>query len=215
MGGPAPIKQDALVMRVTNETAEQVAAVLQQSGVEFAILSGSRDSAFYADVAARAGLKSTRTGHAGSTTYSFLGPEALGDTTLALKIRSGGELRLHDALYRVDKTRRLDLMAVRIEENANIRDAVRSLLDYVSTDVMATAAVVLAVDSPSPAVADSVSVLLRAMYTDVWECTEAGKKQPRNGTLTMRMMVGPSTRARCDTAEQITNGMVGHLVLLR
>ncbi|HUP88601.1 MAG TPA: hypothetical protein VM100_04600 [Longimicrobiales bacterium] len=218
MGGPSPVGEDALILRITNETADQIATMLKQDGVEFAILSGSRDSAFYADVATRAGMKSTRPGRAGTTTFAFLGPQALGDTTLSLKVQGGGEIRIHDALYRIDKERRLDLMAVHFESATNIKEHVRTLLNYVSTDVSASAGVILSVESPTPALGDSVSVLLRAYLADVWECTKEGKAGARNQNLPMRAYYGPSARIRCDDARLLTNaggGMFGHFVMLR
>lgn len=217
MGGPAPVEQDAITLHVTNETAEQVAAQLREHGAEVAILSSTRDSAFYADVAARAGMKSTRPGRAGSTTFAFLGPQAIGDTTLSIKVNGGGEVQLHDALYRIDKERRLDLMAVRFE-SANLRESVRALLGYFSTDVMATAAVVMAVEAPTPALGDSISVLLRAAFGDTWECTKEGHNGPRNPNLPIRMFYGPSARIGCRSAEVLNNpggAILGHLEVLR
>ena len=146
LGGPSPSDLDAIAMVIpADATAEQVAQILTQRGVDYAILSGARDSAFYADVATRAGLKNTRPGGTGSTRFSFLGPQALGDTTLALKVTGGGEVLIHDALYRIDKNRRLDLMSVRIEPNVNLRESVRAVLAYVATDVLPNAAVLLAI----------------------------------------------------------------------
>jgi hypothetical protein len=217
MGGPKPEEIDAVAIRVpANANAEQIAQLMTQRGVEYAILSGERDSAWYADVAAKAGLKSTRTGRAGNTTFAFLGTQALGDTTLTLKIAGGGELRVHDALYRIDKVRRLDLMAVRIEPNTNLRESVRTLLGYVATDVLPNAAVLLAIQTATPEQGDSVSVLTRAAFADAWECTPQGRTNPVNKDLPIRLFYGPAARLTCRSAEQIDIGggaILGHFIM--
>ncbi len=219
LGGPAPVDEDAIALHVSADmSAEQTAALLKQHGVEVAILASEHDSAWYADVAARAGMKSTRPGRAGTTTFAFMGPQALGDTTLALKVQGGGEIRLHDALYRIDKQRRLDLMAVHITPQANLRESVRALLAYVATDVLANAAVVFAIEPPTPALGDSVAVLMRAAFADAWECTPQGRTGTRNKELPIRLFYGPSMRVRCGGAEHLAESggaILAHLVLTR
>jgi len=217
LGGPSPADQDAIAMIVPPDaTAEQVAQMLTERGVDYAILSGARDSAFYADVASRAGMKNTRPGAAGSTTFTFLGPQALGDTTLALKVTGGGEVIVHDALYRIDKERRLDLMAVNIEPNANLRESVRALLAYVATDVLANAAVLLAIQPPTPALGDSISILTRAAFADAWECTSDGRNNPTVKDLPIRLFYGPAVRLACRAAERVDvagGAILGHFVI--
>ena len=217
LSGPPPVPQDAMALRVAPDaTAEQVATLLTQQGAEIAILASTHDSTWYADVAKRANLKSTRTANTGTTTFAFLGAQALGDTTLSLKVKGGGELKVHDALYRIDKQRRLDLMAIKMDQQSDLREAVRSLLDYISTDINSTAAVVFAIEPPTPALGDSISFLIRAAFSDVWECTEAGKKTPRTTDLPLRMFYGPSMHIKCDGAQTITsqgNGLLAHVVV--
>jgi hypothetical protein len=219
LGGPSPAELDAVAVHVpAAASAEQVAQMLTQRGVEYAILSGERDSAWYADVATRAALKTTRPGRAGSTTFAFLGMQAIGDTTLALKVSSGGELRLHDALYRIDKNRRLDLMAVRIEPNVNLRESIRTLLAYIATDVLPNAAVMLAIEPATPALGDSISILTRAAFADAWECTRDGRTNPTVTDLPIRLFYGPAVRMVCESAERIDIGggaLVGHFVMPR
>lgn len=217
LGGPKPTDQDALALRLTDSaTPDQIAALLKQRGVEVAILSSTRDSAFYAATAAAAGMKMTRVGRTGTGTFAFLGPQAIGDTTLTLKVQGGGEVRLHDALYRIDKQRRLDLMAVRIAPEANLRESVRTLLAYFATDVLPNAAIVFAIEPPTPALGDSVSVLMRAAFADAWECTREGHDGTRNVDLPIRLFYGPSMRVRCDGAERLNESggaILAHLVL--
>ena len=53
---------------------------------------------------------------------------------------------------------------------AAARPAVGALLRYMATDVMNSAAVVLAVATPTPAVADSVRRMLSPAYVDALRC---------------------------------------------
>ncbi|HEX6558925.1 MAG TPA: hypothetical protein VF021_05665 [Longimicrobiales bacterium] len=217
LGGSKPINEDAVALRLAESaTPEQTANMLKQRGVEVAILSSTRDSAWYAAVATAAGMKMTRVGRTGAGTFAFLGPQAIGDTTLTLKVQGGGEVRLHDALYRIDKQRRLDLMAVRIAPEANLRESVRTLLAYFATDVLPNAAVVFAIEPPTPALGDSVSVLMRAAFADAWECTREGRDGARNTELPIRLFYGPSMRVTCEGAERLNEGggaILAHLVL--
>ena len=219
VGGPSPEDVAAIATVVpANATAEQVAQYLTQRRVDFAILSGARDSAFFAAVATGAGLKSTRPGAAGATTFAFLGTQPVGDTTLALKVTGGGEVRVHDALYRIGKNRHLDLMAARIEPNANLKESIRTLLAYVATDVMANAAVLLAIEPPTPALGDSVSILMRAAFADAWECTNDGHTKPVVTDLPLRLFYGPAVRLACRNAERVDMGggaLFGHFVMGR
>lgn len=219
ISGPTPVEVDALALRIAESaSAEQVAQQLTQRGVDYVILSGARDSAWYADVAARAGMKTTRPGKAGATTFAFLGPAAIGDTTLTLKVNGGGELRVHDALYNVDKSRRLDLMAVKIEPNTHLRESIRTLLSYVASDVLPHAAVLLAIEPPTPAIGDSISLLTRAIFADAWECTPEGRASPDTSDLSIRLFYGPAARMRCSSAQRGNIGgdaLVGDFVLPR
>lgn len=202
MGGPRPVDTDAAVIVTgANASAEQIAAQLTQRGVDYAIISAARDTTFFKDIAARAQLKSTRPGNLGTTTFAFIGPQALGDTTMTLAVPGGGQVRIHDALYRIDKVRRLDLLAARIEPNTNLQQAIQRLLNYVATDVGATAALLLAIEPPTPALGDSVALLTRAAFSDVWECTSAGRGGASGNHLPIRVFVGPAVRMRCESAE--------------
>ena len=217
ISGAHPEDKTALAMRITdNMTPEQVAALLKQHMVEVAILSSTHDSAWYAQVASAALMKMSRAGHAGNETFAFLGPQALGDTTLSLKVTGGGDVRLHDALYRINKTRRLDVMAVRIGPDADLRASVQALLKYVATDVLANASVIFAIEPPTPQLGDSVSVLMRAAFSDAWECTKEGHDGAPNKNLPIRLFYGPARRMRCQTAEVLSDGggaVLGHLVM--
>jgi hypothetical protein len=217
LGGPTPVDREAMAIRVdAGASAEQVAKTLTERGVDFAILSATRDSAWFAEVARLTTLTPTRPGRFGSNTFTFLGPKALGDTTLTLKVPGGGELSVHDALFSIDKNRRLDLMAVRIDSIANLQRSIEALLTYIATDVGANVAVLLAIEPPTPALGDSISVLTRAAFSDSWECTPDGRAGKKPDNLPIRLFFGPSVRMRCDSAERVgTGGVFGHFVLPR
>ena len=212
MSTPKPVNRDVIVMHLDGGTsAEQAAQTLTQRGVEFAIVSAPQDSAWFADVATRANLSSTRSGKVSGRTYAFIGPKALGDTTLTLTVSGGGIIRIHDALFEIDKNHHVDLMAIQLDSIVNVQRAVNRLLEYVAGDVGATASVLFSVESASPAVTDSVSILMRALYTDVYECTTEGRAGTARGEMPMRVYFGPIARMRCETAEKIDNRtLLGH-----
>jgi hypothetical protein len=212
MGPPKRLERDAVVMHLdAGATVEQTAQTLTQGGVEFAILSAPQDSAWFANVATRANLTSTRPGAVSGRTYAFLGPKALGDTTLTLTVPGGGTIRIHDALFELDKTRHIDLMAVQFDSTVNVQRSVNRLLEYVAGDVGATVSVLFAIEAPTQAVTDSVARLMRAIYTDLYECTAAGKAGTARGDAPFRAYFGPLARTRCKNAEQLDRGtLLGH-----
>jgi hypothetical protein len=212
MGTPKPVNRDVLVAQAgTGASAEQTAQVLTQRGAEFAILSAPRDTAWFAEVARRANLASTRPGKVSGTTYAFMGPKALGDTTLTLTVPGGGVIRLHDALFEIDKNHHLDLMAVQMDSIVNVQRAVNKLLEYIAGDVGATASVLFAIEAPSVAIGDSVAVLMRPLYTEVYECTAQGRSGSARAPTATRVYFGPIARMRCESAESLAAGMLlGH-----
>jgi hypothetical protein len=196
-----PVPRDAIALRVpATITAEALGARLRQGGYEFAMLSAPRDSAWLATAATAAGLQMTRPGRVGENTYVFFGPKAVGDTTHTVPVPSGGQVRLHDALFQVDKARNLDLIIARFEGVTDLRSGVRALLGYVGSDVSNSAALLLGVDAPTPQFGDSVALLLRALYTDTRECGSTSNPQAGNQT-GLRLFYGPQVRVRCERAE--------------
>lgn len=213
LGRGGPEARAALAVRVPAAmTAEDLGARIRQGGYEFVMLSSERDSAWLASVAAQAGLQMTRPGNVGGATYAFLGPKALGDTTHTLRLTGGGQVRLHDALFRVDKNRQLDLILARFDGVANLGEAVRSLLAYVAKDVSGNAALLLGVEGPTPQIGDSVAVLLRAAYTDTRECNGGASGAPTS----IRLLYGPEARIRCERASVLIDAggaVAGQFVL--
>jgi hypothetical protein len=199
LGGRNPEERDALALRVPEGmTAEALGTRIKQGGYEYAMLSTSRDSAFLAAAAVQAGLEMTRPGRLGTSTYAFFGPKPLGDTTHTVAVQAGGQVRLHDALYRIDKTRNLDLLVARFENVTDLRSGVRALLGYVGSDVSNNAGLLLGIESPTPQFGDSVATLLRAVYRDTRECASAGASA---NSPTIRLFFGPESRVRCERAE--------------
>lgn len=207
LGGPKPVQYDAVTVRYdANVTPEGAAAQLRAMGAELALILTPNDTAWLRQVAQQTQLISTRPGRLGELTAAFLAFKPEGDTTLALNVASGGRVQLHDALYNIDKERRLDLMTAVIEPGTSTQGAVRSLLEYVATDVMSIAVGVLAVQAPSAAVADSVAQLTRAVWADAWECTEAGRRGEAAPPANLRLFYFPAARVLCEQAQVSDNG---------
>jgi hypothetical protein len=199
LGGRDPLQRDALALRVPeNMTAEALGTRIKQGGYEFAIISSAQDSAFLATAATTAGLQMTRPGRMGAVNYTFFGPKPLGDTTHVVAVPGGGQVRLHDALYQVDKYRHLDLLFARFEGVTDISRGVRALLGYVGSDVSNNAGLLLSVESPTAQFGDSVAMLLRAAYRDTRECMNTGAAP---NAPSIRVFYGPEARVRCERAE--------------
>lgn len=206
LGGPSPEEYDTLALFERRDAdADAVAGRIRDAGADIVLLSSERqDSAWFAYVAYRAGLRMSDPGAIGSRGYSFLtNLELLGDTTLALAVAGGGEVHMHDALYRIDKTRHLDLMFVRLEAG-DVRESVRTLLRYIATDVMGNASVLLAIDGATQAAADSAAVLMRATFGNAGECAESSGSER-----SVRLLYGPSARVRCLGARTLIGDATG------
>lgn len=185
-----------------------VAASLRAAEADVALIAGSVDSAWLAAVGSAAGLTLTGPGGDGSLALAFLGGEPLGDTTVVLPY-DGGQLSVHDALYEVDDERYLDLMAFQVTDPAAARPALGALLEYMATDVMNSAAVLIAVAVPSPAAGDSVARMLSPAYFDALRC-EPGLA-PGSAREGIRLFYGPEARVYCRDAGTESPG-IGDLV---
>jgi hypothetical protein len=197
--GRDPVQRDAVALRVTgNPSAEQFGARLREGGYEYALVASDRDSAWLASAANAAGLQITRPGRVNGGNYVFFGPKALGDTTHTVSVQGGGQVRLHDALFQVDKARTLDLILARFDSVTNVSRATQALISYIGSDVSNSAALVLAIEAPTPQAGDSIARSLRVLYSESREC--AGGDNNPNGS-TMRLFFGPTTRIRCERAQ--------------
>lgn len=205
------------------ESAEATAAQIDATAPDIVLLTGDGDSTWFADVAQRTQLALSGPGGTGETRQAFLtrGLEILGDTSIILDVASGGRIHMHDALYEISERRHIDLMLVQLDTN-DLREAMRTLLSYIATDVGATAAVVFALDAATPQAADSAATLLRAAYTNAGECADATamaigetRAEPES-EIALRLFYGPEVRTDCEQATVLAapgNPVVADLVV--
>jgi hypothetical protein len=204
LGGPSPQEYSAVAAAVpAGMTATQVGEQLRAVGADVVLLAAEQDTSWFAEVGAETRLTLGRPGVLGGRAYAFLSRlELLGDTTMTLSVPDGGTVAMHDALYRIDQYRYLNTMTVRIDA-PDLRRAVQTLFGYIATDVMADAAVLLAVDGPTAAVADSIALLMRAHYTTASDC-ESATLPPE---LPVRLLYGPAARISCRSAQPLAGGV--------
>ncbi|HEX6309028.1 MAG TPA: hypothetical protein VFZ69_12615 [Longimicrobiales bacterium] len=207
LGGPRPVELDVIALAEPRAAdAAAVAGKITSAGAEIVLLAAERqDTAWFAAVAANARLELSGPGATTGRGYAFMtNLEILGDTTLVLNVPGGGSVHMHDALYRIDDSRNIDLMLVSLQ-GPDLRAAVRTLLDYIATDVPADAPLLLAFDGPTPARADSAAVMVRATIANASECRE----DPAAAQPAVRLLYGPSARVRCLAAQNVTGAQTG------
>lgn len=209
LGGTAPEELRVLIASVdrpppAGATGDWMSAL----DAEVVLISAAADSVWFASAAGAAGL--TLSGPAvpepaavasravRRPALAFLAWEPLGDTTIALVADDGARILVHDALYRTDGRKALDLMAASLPVGANPRDAARALLTYVATDVMHDAIVVLALRTAEPAAADSLDGLLRPVFAGVAQCEDQLDIAAATGPGMLRLYYSPVVRVRCD-----------------
>lgn len=205
LGGPLPVEYRTVGWQIpAGMTPGEAAAFLLGERVQVALLvTESSDSSWYYQVAAATGRRVSGPARIGSSYIGFLTEgEAVGDTTVVLPVDGGGEVIAHDALYEVDDTRFLNLLAVQIPPGANVRESVRALLRYIATDVMIASTVVLAVAVPNEAVGEEVTALLAPHLMDVAECDSRAAPEASEGGQ-VRLYFGPEARARCADARRL------------
>lgn len=200
LGGPGPVEYRVVALSAGSGAApEDVAGWIRQADANVVLLSAAAaDSTWFGEVAQRSSLSLSGPGSAGQVAFAFLASEPVGDTTIVLSSAEGASVVVHDALYKVDKHRYLDLLALRIGSAPEARVAVKALLRYVATDVMPEAAVVLAVEVPDAATGDSVAAFLDPAFRDARACL-AGRGAERRSA-GMRLFYGPEARLRCEDA---------------
>jgi hypothetical protein len=216
LGGGGPRQLDAVALQApANAAAGDVALRLRAANADLVLLSAERDSAWFAAVAAESRLELSGPGLTSGRGFAFLSNlELLGDTSIVLDVAGGGSIHMHDALFRVDRNRNIDLMLVRFDA-PDLSAAVTTLLLYIANDVPADASVLLAVDAPTGALADSAAVLMRAYYAAAAECPGAELQPASLGSI--RLLYGPSARIACRAARGITgmSGVHASVVVLR
>lgn len=229
LGGPKPVEHRTLGwVALPGAAPAEVASRIRGTMADVVLLAGPADSAWLAEVARHAALEPSGPGNAGSVGLAFLTAATLtdtlegkpvGDTTVALPVGDDGHLVVHDALYRLGKGRWLDLMAVRIDPALDLRASVRALLQYVATDVMPDAAVILGIEVPDTAAGDSIAALLRPAFFDALDCrVRAGKPETQRPPVRMRLFYGPEVQIDCRDVEFLEddgNPLLARFVIVR
>jgi len=204
LGGSGPVEYSTLAVDFSSTTTpEQAAAMIRQNNARLVLMSTPRDTGWVSAVASASGLTSTRPGTVDNTTLAFLAWKPVGDTTHTVSVPGGGRIRLHDALYEIEKNRHIDLMTVVFDPNTNVREGVRALLGYIATDVSSNVPVVLAVYSPNTAVSDSVAAVTRAAWAVAADCSAKSSADGASRNMVMRLFYFPAARIRCLDARTI------------
>jgi hypothetical protein len=202
--GPEEIDYGVLAFEVPGGTsAGDVAQRIRDAGADVVLLSAAHDSAWLAGVAEATGRKLSGPGAAGRTAFAFLAGEAVGDTTLALPFGDADTLHVLDALYELDDERWLDLLLVGVDSTMPLREAIRTFLTYVATDVMQESAVMVAIDTGPGVSGAELAALLQPAFTSVAECSREGEADggfASAGELPMHLFFGPEARVRCRSA---------------
>ena len=212
LGGPKPEIYETVALRApAGAAAADVAGTVKAAAGDIVLLVADADSAWFADVAAQTGIPLNGPGFTGGPGMAFFTHlELLGDTTLTVPVAAGGNLHVHDALFEISEGRRVDLMIVAMEEGVAARDGVRTLLNYIATDVGGTSAVLIGLTAPTPAIADSASTLMRAAFRNALDCGDAPLTRPAGG-LGVTLFYGPEARISCESARVLPgtpNGIV-------
>ena len=219
LGGPKPEVYETVALKAPDgASAADVAATVKRAGGDIVLLVADRDSAWFSDVSAQTGIPIDGPGYTGGPGMAFFTHlKVIGDTTLTIPIEAGGKLHVHDALFEVAEGRDLDLMIVSFAEAASARDGVRTLLQYIATDVGGTSSVLIGLVSPSQAVSDSVSTMLRAAFRNALDCGDTSIAPPAGG-LGMSLLYGPEARISCESARVLPgspNAIVARAVVGR
>jgi hypothetical protein len=207
LGGPSPEEYQTLALIATDADAPaQIAERIASVNADLVLLSApvARDSVWFAQIATAAGLQQSGPGRTGGRALGFLtrNLELLGDTSIVLAA-GAGRLHMHDALYQIEENRLVDLMLVTIDSAADLRESARTLLSYISTDVGATAAVVLGLAGPTPQASDSIGVLLRAYLPNAHACAGAEQNGAVSDDSAVRLFYGPVVRVECRSARTL------------
>src|SRR5690606_1092045 len=194
LGGPKPLTYRTLAIAAEEgEAAAAIAQRIRAADADYVLLAAPADSAWFAEVAGLARLTLSGPGNAGTVSLAFLGSEPLGDTTIALPVPGNRPLIVHDALYKLDNYRYLDLMAVRIEPGTEVRPAVRALTSYIAPDVEAGA---------------GIAALPQPLFSDARGCLPG----PANGDrararVRVHLFHGPEARIGCEGASIVESGV--------
>jgi len=220
LGGPKPLTYRTLAIAAEEgEAAAVIAERIRAADADYVLIAAPADSAWFAEVASLSRLTLSGPGNAGTVSLAFLGSEPLGDTTIALPVEGHRPLIVHDALYKLDDYRFLDLLAVRVDPGTAVRPAVRALTSYIATDVMSNAAVALAIDAPDVEAGDSIAALLRPLFSDARVCLpRTGNGERARARVRVHLFHGPEARIGCEGASILESGvpaLVARLIVNR
>lgn len=210
LGGPKPVEYRVLALAAGDaEEASAVASRIRATGAGVVLLGAARDTAWFSETARQASLELSGPGVRDGIAFGFLAGEPVGDTTIVLQ--AGGTengVLVHDALYEVDDRRFLDLMVARIDRTVDARAAVGALLDYMATDVMPNAAIVLAIAAEDRTTAERVTRLIEPALRDARDCvaqSDEASSQPAGAASPaepgLLLFYGPELEIRCESAE--------------
>lgn len=197
-GGPDPVTYTMVGVDAGTVGADQVAAQIAPANADFALVVAARDAAWFTQLAQATNLELSGPAIADSLGLAFLSRlELLGDTAIVLG-SGDAAFTVQDALYQASDERFLDLMLVNLPHGTNVDAAIRALLQYMATDVMANASVVLGIRAANAADAAIAESMLRAAFMNAIECGGM-EGVDRN----YRMFFGPSARTRCTAAQPL------------
>ncbi|MGH7501648.1 MAG: hypothetical protein ACREL7_07800 [Longimicrobiales bacterium] len=219
LGGPSPEEYETVALTApVDASPEEVADIVRGAGAAIALITSPQDSAWFARVSELTGLALSGPGLTESPAKGFLtNLEVLGDTSIVLGLGDSTRMHMHDALYQVGENRLLDVMLIGMGAESDVREAARTLLSYIATDVGANAAIIIGVQAPTVETADSLATLLRAAYATAWECVGTGNGE-RVRQSSLRLFYGPSARMRCSSArilEAEGSPIAAHLIVGR
>lgn len=205
LGGPSPLTYRIVAVPAhADGSPADVGGRLTAEGAQLALIAADRDSAWFSGVASAAGLELSGPGTTGPRGLAFLSSlPILGDTSIVLLPPAGGRIHMHDALFEISEDRVIDLMLIDPEDVTDVRDAVRTLLSYIASDVGNSVPLVLAVSGPATAVDDSVAVLLRAAFANAGDCATEGERIVIPG---LRLLYGPPALVRCEDVRVLPDG---------
>jgi hypothetical protein len=199
-GGPS---WNMLALRTAGVPAADIAKEVRAAQSTLVIVFAPADSAWFADLAKQTSLVLSRSKKPNQGSIAFLATKPEGDTTISLGVTGSKPLLVHDALYKFDKTHLVDLLGVRVESATSARGTVHSLLGYIASDVQGDAAIILAIDAASPALTDSLGVLLRPALLDVRDCFVTRRGSPPPGKPDILVFYGPEARMGCSNGHTL------------
>ncbi len=197
MGGGDPAVYTMTGVDAGSASPAEIAAQVTRANSDFALVVGPAQPTWFSELATATGLTLSGPATVDDAGLALLARlELLGDTSIVIGADSA-RFHMQDALYQAADERYLDLMVVTLPPGVNVDAAVRELLRYMATDVMANASVVLGVKAPTAAIAVQVDSMLRAAFMNAVEC---GSLDPDR---TFRVFFGPPARTRCTAARRI------------